>query len=126
MVRRGESGHGDQRIIFTKENASHTTEFTSVLSSKTGINPRWTQIVDLLVDSGRTPAEIRTQLILKANDVKDKAQATSALPTLKQIRSRKRCRKLSSSVTWRLENNADLLNIFQCSKITTHEQFERA
>ena len=40
MVRRGDSGHGDQRIIFVQEDASHTNEFSSV-SKKDGINPRW-------------------------------------------------------------------------------------
>ena len=78
MVRRGESGHGDQRIIFTKEDATHTTEFAPVSNGKYGINPRWAHIVDLLVDSGRTPAEIRTQLVLKANNAKDQDEAISA------------------------------------------------
>ena len=112
---------------FSQRKMQHTTEFAPVSNVKYyGINPRWTHIVDLLVDSGHTPVEIRTQLVLKANNAKDQDEAISALPTIKQIRSRKRSRKANKSMTWRLENNADLLKIFQCSKITTREHFERA
>ena len=28
-------------------------------------------------------------------------------------------------MTWRLETNADLLNVFQCGVVTTREQFDR-
>ena len=67
MVRRGEPGHGDQRMIFTTDDAVHSREFPEVSASKSGIHTRWIQVVDLLIDSGRAPAEIRTQLILKVN-----------------------------------------------------------
>ena len=124
LVRRNEPGHGDQRMIFTTEGAAHTKEFAPVVF-KDGIHDRWTQVVDLLIDSGRTPSEIRTQLILKANDAKDQDQACKSLPSLTQIRTRKASRRKSKSMTWRLETNADLLNIFQCGVVTTREQFDR-
>ena len=123
-MRRNEPGHGDQRMIFTTEGAAHTKEFAPVVF-KDGIHDRWTQVVDLLIDSGRTPSEIRTQLILKANDAKDQDQACKSLSSLTQIRTRKASRRKSKSMTWRLETNADLLNIFQCGVVTTREQFDR-
>ena len=125
MVRRKEPGHGDQRMIFTTEGAVHTKEFAPVLTS-VGIHDRWTQMVDLLIDSGRTPAEIRTQLLLKANDAKDQDQAIKSLPTIKQVRARKSSRRKSRSMIWRLNVNADLLNVFQCRLVTTREQFNQA
>ena len=104
MVRRGDSGHGDQRIIFVQEDASHTNEFSSV-SKKDGINPRWISIVDLLIDSGRKTMEIRSQLILRASTARDQAEAMSTLPPIEKKRNRRSHRRLSNSMTWRLKAN---------------------
>lgn len=127
LIRRNQAGCGDQRIIYTTEDPVHTKEFSVVPDDQDGIHTRWIQNVDLLIDSGRTPAQIRAQLILRANEnnVKDQEHAMKTLPTLQQIQARKANRRRRKSMTWHLRTNADLLNVFQCDLITTRAQFDR-
>ena len=126
LVWKGEPGTGYHAHVFTKKNPQHALEFAQQCNRANGISERWIRVVDTLVESGRTPMQIRTHLLLQANKLTgaDKLLAMKCLPKGRQVASRKRVLMLKKKGKWNLEVNADLINFYRSSFIETREQFD--